>query len=52
MSVKSSIGFGDELLVKSPSAYAGFVARQKQNGSAPRIEGKGHAPNAIGGVKS
>jgi hypothetical protein len=52
MSVKSSIGLGDELLVKSSFAYAGFIARQKQDGSAPRIEGKSHAPNAIGGVKS
>jgi len=52
MRVKSSIDLGDKPLVKPSFAYAGFVARQKQNGPAPRIEGKGHAPNAIGGVKS
>src|SRR5258708_5494947 len=52
MSVKSSIRLGDELLVKSPFAYSRLVARQQQNGMALRIEGKGYAPYAIGGIKS
>ena len=52
MSVKSSICLGDELLIKSSFASARLVACRQQNPSAIRIEGKGYAPDAIGGIKS
>ena len=52
MSIKLPICLGDELFVKSLFAYTRLIARQPQNGTALRIEGNGHAPYAIGGIKS
>lgn len=51
MSIQSAISFGDEPLVEPSFAYTRFVARNQQNGAALRIEGKGHASDAIGGIE-
>ena len=47
MSVKSQIGFANQLPIKALFTPAGLIAGDEQDGSAPMIERKSHAPHTI-----
>ena len=51
MSVEPRIRLGDQLAIKALFASARFIAAGQENRPPLRIEGKGHAPDAIRGVK-
>ena len=52
MRLKARIRFVNQLPIKPLLAHAGFVPGDKQNRVAPGIEGKGHAPHSVRGVKA
>ena len=52
MRLKARIGFVNQLPIKPLLAHAGYVPGDEQNRVAPGIEGKGHAPHSVRGIKA
>ncbi len=52
MRVESRIGGGDEPAIEQFLAATGFVPSDQQDAVASRVEGKGDAPDAAGGIEA
>src|ERR1700681_2754696 len=52
MGIKTLIGLGDELLVKTFLAATGLIASRKQDCLAPCVECKGDTPFSVSGAKN